>query len=166
MRILQTTMLDKNAHSLMKLWFQAFAGLVMTIGSFVAGAFLTTVVPGAGGKYMSPLGEFIVAILIFATTLTLAIVARFARSALFLTLGFTTIFEVIVLTLLSGGHWWGDFEGIWNHTLLPVALSGTAVAVIQAFRDQRSAQADAAPNGGPAAPVGNSGVTEGPPSVS
>jgi hypothetical protein len=130
----------------MKLWLESFAGLLMTIGGFVAGAFLTTLIPGAGGKYMSPLGEFIVAAVIFATTLGLAIVARFARSVLFLTLGFTAMFEVIVLTVLSGGHWWGDFEEIWDHTLLPVALSATAVAIIRTIRDRRSAEPDDAAN--------------------
>ena len=87
-------------HTPMKLCLQSFAGLLMTIGGFVAGAFLTTLIPGAGGKYMSPLGEFIVAVVIFAATLGLAIVARFARSVLFLTLGLTAVFVIVVLTLL------------------------------------------------------------------
>jgi hypothetical protein len=34
------------------------------------------------------------------------------------------------------------------------------------LQDHQAAQPDAPPNGGPAAPPGNSGVTEGPPSVS
>lgn len=131
----------------MKLCLQSFAGLLMTIGGFVAGAFLTSVIPGAGGKYMSPLGELIVAVVIFATTFGLATVARFDRSVLFLTLGLTAMFMVVVLTLLSGGHWWVDFEEVWDHTLLPVALSGTAVAIIQTFRDRRNAEPDGPANG-------------------
>ena len=119
----------------------------MTIGGFVAGAFLTTLIPGAGGKYMSPLGEFIVAAVIFATTLGLALVARFARSVIFLTLGLTAMFVVIVLTLLSGGHWWGDLEEVGDHTLLPVALSATALAIIRTLRDRRSAETDGPANG-------------------
>jgi len=48
-----------------------------------------------------------------------------------------------------------------------VALSAYTIFAVWRFRPyDRIAEPDAAPNGGPATPVGNSAVTEGPPSVS
>jgi hypothetical protein len=50
---------------------------------------------------------------------------------------------------------------------LPVnALALFGASILQKSRSDGSTQQSAAPNGGPAMPPGNSGVTEGPPSVS
>jgi hypothetical protein len=124
-------------HKMLKIFLQSLLGLLVVIATFVAGLFLSTFVPGAGGKYMSPVGEFMVAALIFITTLTLGILARFKPSVLFLTLGFTALFEVSVLLLLSGRC--SDMEEIWNHTLLPVAISAVVLLFIRRYYDHRNA---------------------------
>ena len=52
------------------------------------------------------------------------------------------------------------------HTVPAVALAAGLLAVtVSMFLRARNGQPGAAPNGGPATPVGNSGVTEGPPSA-
>ena len=86
---------------------------------------------------MSPLGEFMVASLIFITTLILGIFARFKPSVMFLTLGLTALFEVSFLLLLSGGC--SDMEEIWDHTLLPVAISAVVLLFIRRYCDHGNA---------------------------
>ena len=132
----------------MKLWLQAFAGFVTAFGTFWVGAILTGLLPGASSRYLIPRDQLIVAALIFTTTLGLAIAARFARCALFLILGLVTILEVVVLVFIFGrNNWWGALGEIWNHTLLPVALSAIAVVMIKALRNKRSARQTGAANG-------------------
>ena len=63
-------------------------------------------------------------------------------------------------------------KSTWESDVLPNLLLGGLVIVAGALapftkrRFSKPAEPSAAPNGGPAPPVGNSGVTEGPPSVS
>jgi hypothetical protein len=60
------------------------------------------------------------------------------------------------------------FLQVWVLVLGILSLSAGAVmfGIASHYRRQPSLQPDAPPNGGPAAPVGNSAVTVGPPSVS
>ncbi len=59
------------------------------------------------------------------------------------------------------------FAGVFYPALLVVsgAFWSAVIEVVRA-RIKRTPNKGAAPNGGPATPLGNSGVTEGPPSVS
>jgi hypothetical protein len=71
-------------------------------------------------------------------------------------------FEAFLLFAWQGLGWF------WlSANVLPV-LTAAASLVLWIFRRGRplAAQPGASPNGGPATPVGNSGVAEGPPSVS
>jgi hypothetical protein len=122
-----------------KLLIQSVAGFLVVVATYLTGAFLTTMLPGAGGKYMDPLGELIVAALIFVTTLALGVFARFTQITLFITLGLSLVFEIAVLTLLSGGHWSGDLQAVWSHTLLPVGVSAIAILLIRMYQKRRSA---------------------------
>jgi hypothetical protein len=124
-----------------KLLMQSVVGLLVVVATYVVGAFLTTMLPGSGGKYMNPLGELIVAALIFVTTLVLGVFARFTRITLFISLGLTLVFEIVVLTILSGGHWSGDLQEVWSHTLLPVGISAITILLIRMYQKRRSASA-------------------------
>jgi hypothetical protein len=75
------------------------------------------------------------------------------------------------LYLASGAvtvHFWeGDLVDFWSpHE----SLARTSLDLVRSFElrltSDHAAEPDAPPNGGPATPVGNSGATEGPPSVS
>ena len=60
------------------------------------------------------------------------------------------------------------FVPVWdlNAVAYDVLAWGALGLIVAARFTKRRAQPDAPPNGGPAAPLGNSGVSEGPPSVS
>ena len=76
------------------------------------------------------------------------------------------------LELRIGVFWWRDtlcqFHSFPTEFLRVAGELGVAVVlcVYGASGNEPQAEPDAPPNGGPALPVGNSGVTEGPPSVS
>jgi hypothetical protein len=70
--------------------------------------------------------------------------------------------------LLADQAGWIRFESSWIYGAL-LAVMGAAW-ILEGMIDRRlsrarEAEPNAAPNGGPATPVGNSGVSEGPPSV-
>jgi len=155
-----------------KLLVQSAIGLAVVIATFIGGAVLCELcIPGTVGKYLTDRGQLIVGTLIFGTTLALALLARFGKGALFITAGLIPAFIVGFAVVLvsrsssSGIYWPGLLQDTLfasRHTALPVLLSAVIVLLIRLI----NAQPCAAPNGGPATPGGNSGITEGPPSVS
>jgi len=76
---------------------------------------------------------------------------------------FTSIREWRVLIILLAATLATGIRGRTTRDTFHETVSKFAKAT---FRAPPAAQQGAAPNGGPATPVGNSGVTEGPPSVS
>jgi len=72
---------------------------------------------------------------------------------------------VFAAGFLAGQAGWIRFESSWIYAAL-LAVMGAAW-ILEGTIDRRLSKAkeaeDAAPNGGPATPVGNSGVSEGPP---
>ena len=123
---------------MLKIFLQSLLGLLVVIAAYVAGVFLSVLVPGANSsKYLLPLGEVIVATLIFLFTLTLGVLARFKPSVLFLTVGLTAFFEVSVLLLLFRECCF--MEIIWGHTLPPVAMAAIVILFIRMKRDNQNA---------------------------
>ena len=75
---------------------------------------------------------------------------------------------VFVVGFLAEQAGWIRFESSWIYAAL-LAVTGAAW-ILEGTIDRRlsrakEAEPDAVPNGGPATPVGNSGGSEGPPSV-
>jgi hypothetical protein len=155
-----------------KLVFQSAVGLAVVIATFIGGTALCEFcIPGTVGKYLTDRGQVIVGTMIFVTTLALALLARFRKSALFITAGLVPAFIVVFAVVMvsressSGIYWPGlvqDTLFASKHTALPVLLSAVIVLLIRLIH----AQPCAAPNGGPATRSGDSNVMEGPPSVS
>jgi hypothetical protein len=155
-----------------KILMQSALGLVVVVATFIGGTMLCEFcIAGTVGKYLTERGQVIVGTLIFGTTLALALLARFGKSALFVTAGlvpaFIIVFAIVVVgrSSSSGIYWPGLLQDTLfasKHTALPVILSAVIVLLIRLIH----AQPSAAPNGGPATRLDNSGATEGPPSVS
>jgi hypothetical protein len=161
---------------------QSLLGVVIVVASFIAGTMVCEFcVPDTGIKCLNERGEAIVGSIIFAATLAVALLARFDRRSLFVTAalipGVISFFMLpgllsslraeFLLEALPGGL--REIVFVSRHTTLPVAISAALLFLIRGIVDQkqaRNAQPCAAPNGGPAGPVVNSGATEGPPSVS
>jgi drug/metabolite transporter (DMT)-like permease len=77
----------------------------------------------------------------------------------------------ITLRHWSTGHWpVGHIDGKWPLIVIALAayvcLPATGLSFLIAAMRRKRAEPGAAPNGGPATQSGNSGATEGPPSVS
>jgi hypothetical protein len=66
--------------------------------------------------------------------------------------------------VIEGGRWNQDFRNIFMK--YDAKLKDCMARQRPESSRSKNAEPDATPNGGPATPVGNSGVTEGPPSVS
>ncbi len=151
---------------------------------------------GVGSPIVYPLGLLailygatVASLLLFLpATLTAEVVCRWRSWPTLVGIPFSfAVFCVLSLVWSSVAHLSRQFAeaSVWSLTLgLIVTLSvplglywwaaefpyviGDLVRVVRTFwnRRKRIAEPGAAPNGGPAAPVGNSRVTEGPPSVS
>ena len=123
---------------MLKIFLQSLLGLLVVIAAYVAGVFVSVLVPGANAsKYLNPLGEVIVATLIFLFTLTLGVLAHFKPSVLFLTVGLAAFFEMFVLLLLFRDC--SDMEIIGGHTLPPVAMAAIVILFIRMKRDNQNA---------------------------
>ena len=66
--------------------------------------------------------------------------------------------------VLTRGH--GQIQGVIATVIATLGLLTIVGCIVRWKKQPQGAEPCAAPNGGPATPVGNSGVTEGPPSVS
>ncbi len=165
-----------------KVLVQSVIGFVAVVAAFIGGTMVCEFcIPGTMGKYLTQLGEVIVGVVLFVVTLGVALLARFDRRSLFISAGLVP--AAILLCMLPGlassakaGFLFDGLRGglkdlffVSRHTTLPVALAAALVFLIRIVSDHRAgsrAQLGASPNGGPAMPLGNSGVMEGPPSVS
>jgi hypothetical protein len=120
---------------------QAIAGVAVVVLVFVGSLFLCQYIPGALGKYLSPLGEVIVGCVIFVATLVLALYTRFNRWTLFLTAALIPLLLVGVMIVISGQVYLaglcGDALFVSKHTALPVLISASLVFLIRTFSHSR-----------------------------
>jgi hypothetical protein len=116
---------------------QASIGLVAVVNSYIVGTLVCQIIPGAGIKYLSPLGECAVGILIFLASCGLWGVAHFKVSALFITGALTAGLVVAVLLCFGGGINSGmvvDVLFVWRHTVAPVLCAAIVCLMLQTLR--------------------------------
>ena len=116
---------------------QASVGLIAVVSSYILGTLVCQIIPGAGIKYLSPLGEFVVGILIFLASFGLWGVAHFKVSTLFITGTLTAVLVVAVLICFGGGINVGMFMDVlfvWRHTAAPVLCAAIVCLMLQTLR--------------------------------
>jgi hypothetical protein len=171
------TYLAPSLHHRMCLrWGRFSVAIVAMVACAGAALFIPSLWPGVSGRDLRPPATTL-ALLI----MVLAVVFRWGRQwdiwdFLFIAVG-SEFVTLLIISHFSGFTWLELFHWFNLHwllfmtafTVVPWFLGfglGSVPRLWQRGDILRNAQQDAAPNGGPATPVGNSGATEGPPSVS
>jgi hypothetical protein len=109
---------------------QSLIGLVIAVAAFMGGLFLCSRIPGAGGKWLSGLGEMVMGSVLFVCCASAGLALRFRAHSLLVSAGLILVFLMAI----------GELSDNWHYTALPVALSAAVLFTVGLIKQHAHAR--------------------------